>query len=76
MLEEIDLLIGLALEAKETENNPSAVINKARYLNGNVTAKMREGIIMPIMRARDPIATLNTKIDEFSARSRIMRGMH
>lgn len=75
MLAEIDVLLGLALEAKETNNNATAIIEKANWLNRDVTPALRKSIIMPILNAADPNVVLDNKCNEYFARQRIRNGV-
>lgn len=76
MIEEIDLLIGLSMEAKETQDSPAAIVQKARDLNIKVSSKLRKDIIMPIMQSANPGLTLDIKCKDFFSRQRMRRGAH
>lgn len=65
-LKEVELLLGLSLVAKETNNDPVSIIQKANELNKNVTPALRKDIIVPIIQSANPGMTLNIKSKKHS----------
>jgi hypothetical protein len=76
MIEELDLLIGLAMEAKETNRSSSAIAQKARDMNTEVSPKLRKDIIIPLMHSSNADQTLQMKCDDYFNRQRMRRGVY
>lgn len=76
MLNELDLLLGLAMAAKDDGDVHVSIVSKANELNRNVDPKLRKSVIVPIIHSRNANATLNEKCDEYFKASRIKRGIH
>lgn len=76
MIEEIDLLLSLAMESKETNKSSSAISQKARDMNSVVSPKLRKDIILPIMHSSSADETLQIKVDDYFTRQRMRRGVH
>ena len=75
MLNELDLLLGLAVVLEDGDVHVS-IVSKANELNRNVDPKLRKSVIVPIIHSRNANATLNEKCDEYFKASRIKRGIH
>jgi len=76
MIPDIDIFIGLSLDAKDNNYNPAVIKEKADWFNKRATSKQREEIIIPLIRARDPDVLLNKMIDDYSMKQKIKRGLH
>lgn len=76
MTPDIDIFIGLTLEAKESNFNPAVIKEKADWFNKRATSKQREEIIIPLIRSREPLQLLNKMVDDFFVKQKIKRGLH
>lgn len=76
MAQDIDVLLGLMIEAKETDYNPAVIIEKANWFNIRATQKQRKDLILPIVQARDPGQVLRKKVSDYLAASKLKRGIH
>lgn len=65
MMSDIDVLLGLYMAAKYSENAASAIMEKANSFNRSVSQITRKNILIPIMNTNDPVKMLDAKTTEY-----------